>query len=51
MVSPLWLAIGPRVFIRRITYNFLIVCHFDYTVFAVSGKFGIPLTGRTTKVG
>ena len=24
------------------------MCAFDYTAFAVSGKFGIPLTGLTT---
>ena len=29
-------------FTRRIIYNFLNVCPFDYTAFAVSGKVGIP---------
>ena len=29
-------------FIRRIIYNFLNVCPFDYMAFAVSGKVGIP---------
>ena len=37
MASPLKLA-----FIRRIIYNFLNVCPFDYTAFVVSGKVGIP---------
>ena len=49
--SPLWLTVGLRVFIRRIIYKFLNVCPFDYTAFAVSRKFGIPLTGLTTQVG
>ena len=30
------------VYIRRIIYKFLNVCHFDYTAFAVSGKVGYP---------
>ena len=38
-------------FKRRIIYEFLNVCHFDYTAFAVSGKVGIPYTGLTTPVG
>ena len=50
MASPLWLAVGPRVFIRRIIYKFLNVCPFDYTIFAVSGKIGIPKIGLTTPV-
>ena len=37
MTSPLWLAVGP-VSIRRIIYNFLNVCPFDYTAVAVSEK-------------
>ena len=35
---PLWLAVGPQVSIRRIIYKFLIVCPFDFTAVAVSGK-------------
>ena len=31
-----------------INYTFLNVCPFTYKAFAVSGKFGIPLTGLTT---
>ena len=42
MASPLWLAVGPRVFIGRIIYKFLNVCPFDCTTFGVSGKVGIP---------
>ena len=38
MTSPLWLAVGSSVSIRRIIYKFLNVCPFDYTAFAVSGK-------------
>ena len=30
------------VYIRRTIYNFLNVCPFDYTAFAVSGKVGYP---------
>ena len=36
------------VYIRRIIYKFLNVCHFDYTGFAVSGKGGYPLTANHT---
>ena len=38
MTSPLWLAVGPQVSIRRIIYKFLNVCPFDYTAVAFSGK-------------
>ena len=36
------------VFIRRVIYNFLNVCPFVYTAFAVSGKVEILLTGKHT---
>ena len=39
------------VFKRKIMYNFSIVCPFDYTLFVVSGKVGMPSTGITTPVG
>ena len=39
MTSPLWLAVGPQSLdIRKIIYNFLNVCPFNYTAVAVSGK-------------
>ena len=38
MTSPLWLAIGPLVSIKRIIYKFLNVCPFASTAAAVSGK-------------
>ena len=37
-------------FIRRMIYNFLNVCSFDYTAFAVSGKVGITKTVLTTPI-
>ena len=39
------------VSIRRITYKFLNVCPFDYTVVAVNGKVERLLTGLNTPVG
>ena len=47
MICPLWLAVVPRsVFIRRIIYNFLNGCTFDYTAFEICGKIGTPSTLR-----
>ena len=37
--------------IRRIIYNLLNVCPFDYTAFVVSGKVRNPFTGLITPVG
>ena len=47
MASPFWWVLS----IRRIIYNFLNVCPFDYTDVAVSGKVERSLTGLTTPVG
>ena len=42
MASPLWMAVVPRVFIKRSIYKFLHVCPFDDATFVISGKVGIP---------
>ena len=39
------------VFKRRFIYNFVNVCPFDYTDFAVTGKLVIVLNGLSTPVG
>ena len=38
-------------FIEMIIDKLLNICHLNYTAFAVSGNFGISLTGLTTPVG
>ena len=45
MTSPLWLAVGSSVSIRRIIYKFLNVGPFINTVVAVRGKVERSYTG------
>ena len=41
MTSPLWMAVGFVVYIRRFIYKLFNVCPFDYTAVAGSGKVGL----------
>ena len=42
MVSPLWLAVGPRSLLGGLCTKFCNVCPFDNSAFVVSGNVGIP---------
>ena len=49
MTSPLVVAVGFVVYIRRFIYKFLNGCPFDYTAVAGSGKVG-PVNRLTSPV-
>ena len=51
---PEWEPVSFIIVLYDLMYSLSLICSFipfDYTVFVVSGKVGIPLTGLTTSVG